>query len=203
MRYNAIATNAALDASDLCYNSFGVRYLFFILVLDGNSNGIIRAVYVKNKSRMLSVAKSYLGDRAEDAVHDVFIKLAEKFENNMEELCDKEAYYFVTIVKNHSTDIVRRDNHLQPFDFDEDESVLIDEKSPESIVVSKDEREQILNLIDRLKPDYREALEYKYLLDYSNQEIAQELNVSPSVVSTRINRARTELKRLMEKEALP
>lgn len=173
--------------------------MFIVLVLDENDNRIIQTIYIKNKKRLLNVAKSYLGHGAEDAVHDAFIKLIEKYDGKIEELCDKEDYFFVTIVKNHSIDIIRSEKHVELFDFEENESILIDENGPEQIVESSDEERRILGLVDRLKPDYRQVLEYKYILEYTNTEIAQELSLSLSVISTRINRARNELKLLMER----
>jgi len=41
-------------------------------------------------------------ERGEDAVHDVFVKLIEKFENNPEDLRDKPGQYWVIMVRNHS-----------------------------------------------------------------------------------------------------
>ena len=174
--------------------------MFIVLVLDEEGNSIIQVLYTKNKARLVNVAKSYLGSRGEDAVHDAFIKLIEKYDGRIQELCDKEDYFFVTIVKNHAIDIIRKEKNIQAFEFDEAESVLVvNEDDPAVAFDNSEALECILALVERLKSDYREVLECKYLLDMTNVEIAGKLGVSQSVVSTRINRARNELKILMER----
>jgi len=174
--------------------------MFIVLVLNEEDNSIIQVLYTKNKARLLNVAKSYLGSRGEDAVHDAFIKLIEKYDGRIHELCDKEDYFFVTIVKNHSIDIIRREKNIQTFELEETESVLIaSEGNPEVSFDNSEAFERMLALVDRLKPDYREVLECKLLLELTNAEIAGKLGVSQSVISTRINRARNELKILMER----
>jgi len=174
--------------------------MFLVLVLSEKDNSIIQVLYAKNKARLLNVAKSYLGSRGEDAVHDAFIKLIEKYDGRIHELCDKEDYFFVTIVKNHSIDIIRKENNIQAFNFAETESVLIaSEGNPEVAFNNSEAFERMLELVERLKPDYREVLECKLLLELTNAEIAEKLGVSRSVISTRINRARNELKILMER----
>lgn len=172
-----------------------------ILILSDIDNNIIYAIYTKNKRRLLWVASSYLGDRAEDAVHDVFVKLAERYENKIEELCDKPDYFFVTIVKNHAIDVLRREKRIEVVDIDDDDSVFVDQmKSPEQQSLAKDDIGRLMDYLDQLKSSYREVLEYRYLLGYSNQEIAKVLKVSPSVVSTRIQRALGQLKERFEQE---
>ena len=44
----------------------------------------------------------------------------------------------------------------------------------------------------------REIIEYKYILDYSNKEIAVELNISQSAVSSRLDRAKKVLRSKLE-----
>lgn len=172
-----------------------------ILILSDSDNDIIYAIYTKHKKRLLYVAKSYLGDRAEDAVHDVFIILAEKFEKRIEELCDKQDYFFVTILKNRAIDILRKERNVEFEGIDSEESIFDDQrKRPEQIIVGQEDIARLVAYLDQLKPKYREVLEYKYLLGFSNNEIAEIMGISPSVVSTRAQRALNQLKERFEQE---
>lgn len=172
-----------------------------LLILSDAEQEVLYAVYTKNKKRLLWVASSYLGDRAEDAVHDVFLKLARKYENKMGELCDKPDYFFVTIVKNHAIDVLRRENRERMTGIDREDIVFVDEqKDPEQQSIARDEVARMMTYLDQLKPAYRQVLEYRYLLGYSNREIAEALQVSPSVVSTRLQRALGQLKERFERE---
>lgn len=54
--------------------------MFLMLILDGGQN-IIAAIYGKHYRRMLYVASNILGQaRGEEALHDVFVKLVEKYQ---------------------------------------------------------------------------------------------------------------------------
>ena len=88
--------------------------LVFISVLDSDGErAFIEALYNSLDKRLLYVASSYLGkEKGEEAVQDVFVKLIEKFQKNIYELGDKQAYYFVTIVKNHCIDILRKEGRM-------------------------------------------------------------------------------------------
>lgn len=172
-----------------------------ILILSEGDQKIIYTIYTRNKRRLLNVAKSYLGDRAEDVVHDTIISLAEKYENKMEELCVKQDYFFVTLVKNRSIDILRKEKRTNISELDGNESIFIEEnKEPEPRLLLQDDIDRLVSYLDCLKPHYREVLEYKYILDYSQKEIAEILQISESSVSTRIGRALKQLKERFEKE---
>lgn len=173
--------------------------LLFLMTLSDHDGEILFGIYSRLKYRLLYTAHSYVGDRAEDIVHDVFVKLSEKFEKNMGQLCDKQDYYFVTIVKNHAIDLLRREGRVPLVELED--TVFQDLKQePDHQVLAKDEGARLRAFLEQLRPMYREVLEYKYLLGYGNQEIAELLQVSPSVVSTRIQRALGQLKKRFEEE---
>lgn len=175
--------------------------IVLLLNLSDGEHEILYTIYARTKRRLLYVATSYLGDRAEDAIHDVFIQLAEKYENKMAELCDKQDYYFVTIVKNYAIDLLRKESRVEMVDIDEEESVFADEcTEPDRQAMAQDQVDRLMAHLDRLKPSYRQVLEYKYLLGYSNGEIAEKLGVSPSVVSTRLQRALKQMRERFEQE---
>lgn len=177
--------------------------LLMFLLASGSGNDCFTALYERLKRKLLYTAKLYLKDRAEDAVHDVFQKLWIKYENNLEELCDKPDAFFVTITKNHCIDILRKEKHFQYKDVEEgmEDTVFLDKTpSPEAKVVVKDEVKRLRHHLEHLKPMYREMLEYKYLLSYSNTEIAEELGISASLVSTRLERALKQMRERFEEE---
>ena len=62
--------------------------------------------------------------------------------------------------------------------------------------------QEIVALFTRLPETYRVTLEMKFLLQYTDHEIAQHLGISETAVSTRVNRGRTLLRELAIKEGL-
>lgn len=166
--------------------------LLFILDEDQNT---ISAVYEKNYRRMLYVSSQMLGhERGEEALHDVFVRLMDKYEKNISELRDKPALFFVIVVRNHAVNLLRSER-LEYMPLDE-ETVFVGDF--EDQVIENDSEEELVRLIRSLNPLMREVLEYKYILGYSNKEIAEELKTTQTVVSSRIDRAKNALRKKLE-----
>ena len=173
-----------------------------MLLLIVNEDGSVFAViYERHRGRMLYACADILGpSRAEEALHDVFLHLIERYQGDFSELLDKPAVFFVVAARNHSLNLLRREHGA--LSLPEDESVFREDGDPETAVMEKEDEDALVGLIRALKPAMRQVLEYKYILGYTNKEIAQALGVSESVVSSRLTRARKELKKRLEaKEA--
>ena len=59
---------------------------------------------------------------------------------------------------------------------------------------------ELVSLFSRLPETYRATLEMKFLLQYTDREIAKHLDISETAVSTRINRGRSLLRDLVKKD---
>ena len=178
--------------------------MIFILTISDDGRSIICKIYEKHHKRMLYTAAQILGkDRAEEAVHDVFVKLIEKFENNSKEYGDKPGQYFVITVRNHSLNILKRER-IEFLSLEEDQAgddiFQSDDAGPEETLLGDEAIERLAALIQRLTPAARQVLEYRFIEGYSNIEIAKILGISQSAVSTRIDKARKRLKELLESE---
>jgi len=153
---------------------------------------------------MLYTAAQILGkDRCEDAVHDVFIKIVDKYNENQQNLGDKPGQYFVLMVRNHSLNILKKEKlTLLPLEneFIEGEIFQSSTLSPEDSLVEGEAIDNLVSLIQQLTPATRQVMEYKYIDGYSNTEIADLLGVSQSAVSTRIDKAKKKLRELLESE---
>lgn len=170
--------------------------MIVLMVLNDSGSYLIREIYENYKARLLVIARSYLGDRAEDAVHDAFVKLIEKYEGNFQELWEMPSSYFVAVVKNRSIDILRRERREIPID-DGTESLFTAE-GPETAALQSDELERLTSLLKNLKPQYRQVLERKYIVDQTYDEIGADLSISAQGVYRLVKKAKDELKDLME-----
>jgi RNA polymerase sigma-70 factor (ECF subfamily) len=153
---------------------------------------------------MLYTATQILGkDSGEEAVHDIFVKLIEKFKNNEAFLGDKPAQYFVIIARNHSLNLLAKNG---AYNLPLEEEFLIDAKaqpiahSPEDRFFDKEAIEILASHIRSFPPAMRQILELRFIEGYSNTEIADMLGKSQTAVSTSINKARKRLKELLERE---
>ena len=172
--------------------------MIIILTISDEGRNIISHIYDKHHKRMLYIATQLLGSaRGEDAVHDIIVKLLEKFENNAEELVDKPALFFVVLVRNHSLNLLKKVNfELVEFDDEimKDDDIFQSGTNPEDILLEQDAFERLVALIRLLKTDTRQILENKYILGYTNKDIAHMMGISQTAVSTRIDKAKKKLR---------
>jgi len=103
-------------------------------------------------------------------------------------------------VRNHSLNILRKEK-IETIELDE-ELIFSDEPLVDEQVISQDEQDQLVHLIRSLNPVMREMLEYKYILGYSNKDIAEELGISQTAVSSRIERAKKALRKKLEERGV-
>lgn len=182
----------------------GVFILIFLLVISDDGRNIIYEVYKKHHKRMLFIAAQILGkEHCEEAVHDVFANIIEK-NKNIEELGDKPARYFVIIVRNHSLNLLKKEK-LELISIEEnfnDDIFQSSEDGPEDALLSGEAVDNLVSLIQRLTPATRQVLEYRYIQGYSNMEIAGILGISQTAVSTRIDKAKKRLKKLIESDGI-
>ena len=180
--------------------------MLFLLILSDDGQNIISGIYSKYHRRMLYTAIQLLGkNRGEEAVHDVFVKIMEIIEKKADYFGDKPGQYFVVMVRNHSLNILKKERaEYLPLDegFPESDRDMFQTpvKDPEGALVEEEAVERLVSLIRQLTPATRQVMEYKYIEEYSNIEIADILGISQSAVSTRINKARKQLKELLEGE---
>ena len=174
---------------------------------DTRNYSALEEIYNKHKKHMLYIATKILGsERAEDAVHDVFVNLIENFGENDKTLKDKPRQYFIKMTRNHSLNIRMREQAREPEtvsledDIIEYDASLLLSTTPEEDFLNKESVESLAVLVRKLAPSMRKALEYKYMDGYSNSEIAETLSISQSAVSTRLNKARVRLNELIESE---
>jgi len=139
-------------------------------------------------------------ERGEEAVHDVFARIIEKYDKNKFDLGDKPGQYFVIMIRNHSINILRKEKmETIPLDDDfvENISHQTEKLNPEEALIENEATENLAKLIRQLTPATRQVLEYRFIEGYSNIEIAKMLGISQSAVSTRIDKAKKRLKELM------
>ena len=174
--------------------------MYLLLILDEDQN-IIAAIYEKHYKRMLYTSTKILGNaKGEEALHDSFVKLIERYEKNISILRDKPALFFVIVVRNHSLNILRKESSDDVAL--EDELIFSDEADLEERIIASDTEAALVGLIKSLNPTMREILEYKYILEYSNKEIAEILGLTQTAVSSRIDRAKNALKKKIEERGL-
>lgn len=145
--------------------------------------------------KLYQVAHSILHAQplAEEAVQSSWVKVIQNFEKIKSISWDKTEGYLVSIVKNTSLTMLKKERHTDPFPDDW--------AAPTVSPPPTDEFGRLVALVRGMPERYRALLELKFVLEWSNQEIAQKTGLSESTVATRIARGRALLiSKLREEE---
>ena len=162
-----------------------------------------------NIARMMAVAIRILKDisLAEDAVQQAFGKVHEKYDT-FEGRADL-ATWIHRITVNEALMILRRTRRLNETSIDDllpefDQSGCRiattpgDASTPEQELQSRQTRNVVKAMIDKLPTQYRIVLVLRDIEDMTTDEVAVALDISVANVKTRLHRARSALKRLLE-----
>jgi len=147
-------------------------------------------IWSEIQDKLKSFVIRYTKDKAlaEDIIHDVFLKVHAKVGQLKEP--EKLIGWIFQITRNTIADSFRaRGKGLSSFDIDWEE-----ETKPLNDCVSA----CLQNMMTTLPEKYRYALELIDLENFSQLELAKELNISYSGAKSRVQRARKMLKEKME-----
>ena len=153
---------------------------FFLSALESEEDRRrFRAVYEQYHGRLERVALGILKDQrdAEDAIQNAFFQVVRHFEK---------------IYQNEARMILRKKERAVPL---EESWEAVDARAGD---VS--DYTALVELFASLPETYRQVLEMKALLGYTDREIARKLGISETAVSTRASRGRALLREILEKE---
>ena len=150
-------------------------------------------LYQANHRQMFRLAVQILGPgpKAEDAVHDAFVKLIRHFDQLWDKPEDRLSGWLSVVVKNAALDILRKEQRETGLDAGEWEP---------AVPADEGEFHALVSLIRGMPEDYRRVLELRFVAEWSLAEIAQELNLTEGAVKTRIFRGRKLLLKQLRKE---
>ena len=146
----------------------------------------IARLYELYSEDVFRLALSYLHNRqdAEDVCQSVFLKMI-GYKNKLEP--GKEKSWLLTCSANACK------NHLKSF-WRKNVGEL-----DQTISFSDETDKEIWNALHDLAPKYRIVIHLYYYEGYSQDEIANILNISRTAVQTRMSRARNQLKEVLQK----
>ena len=164
--------------------------LYMTLLEDERDIPSFRRLYRTHHDRMMRMALRFFPKdqkAAEDAVHESFLKIIENFPKISEISWEELGPYVVTIVKNVSLNMLKKQKRL----------VLTDDWAAfEGAEEPSDGFGRLVALIRAMPETYRAVLEMLFVLEMEYREIAKVLGISESAVANRVSRGR---KLLIEK----
>jgi RNA polymerase sigma factor (sigma-70 family) len=137
-------------------------------------------------------------DDAEDLTIEAFGRAFKKLEQYTPD------YAFSTwlfkIASNNAIDFLRKKKQKQAYSIDtkaentegsdHSQNILANVPDPEEAYIKKQKIESIRNLVDNLKPKYKEMIELFYFQELSHEEISQKLGLPIGTIKAQLFRAR-------------
>lgn len=166
--------------------------LLYLTAIDSDeSKDKFEVLYLKYRKQMKRIAYRILGDEhlAEDAVHNAFIKIISNLEKFNEIDCQQTRNLIVIIIRSVSIDMYRKRN--KEFENTDTSERELSVKTDFSAVEVSD----ILKGIEALPQIYRDVLLLKIEYGYTDREIANLLGIKVDTVSKRLERARKQLEK--------
>ena len=155
--------------------------------------------YSKYKNRLYSIALSKLHNEAdaEDAVQEVFSRIADKPKRFFSISPESRISYIDVIVRNIAIDMFNLKNKI-PIEQLEEYELKDETISLEDGLFEKISRNEILMFIDTLPPLQQNVLILHCFYDLSIDETAQRLNISLDAALQRLKLARKAIKMFVD-----
>ena len=148
-----------------------------------------RKIYTKYHRQLYSVALKYLRnkERAEDAVHDIFLKLWNN-RTNLESSGSLRGFLF-TAVKNHVLNIISRQKRKLRADIELTYEKKIDSTETENVIILSKYRECYRTAVEQLPEKRRKIFELRINEGLTNREIAEYMDISIHTVKSQYYKA--------------
>lgn len=131
------------------------------------------------------------GPRAEDAVHDAFVKFIRSYERLRDRSDSQLERWLMSVVRTTALDMLRRERR---------EMELAPQLLEPALPPDQGGFEALVTLIRRLPEEYRQVLELRFAAEWSLAEIAEELSLPEGTVKSRIFRGRRLLMDALREE---
>jgi RNA polymerase sigma-70 factor, ECF subfamily len=166
------------------------------LVLDlkaGNKAAVAR-LYDAYSGALFGIIRRIVDSEilAEEALQDTFLKIW----NNIESYDANKGTFFTwmrRIAHNTSIDLLRQGNRQPQGQSLEGNEGALDARYQSNIPV---DNIGLQTIIEKLRPEYQEIIELLYFQGYTQQEVADELNLPLGTVKTRSRAALNDLRKL-------
>lgn len=165
---------------------------------------IISEYFQKNKLRLYAEARKYFSTQedVEDIVYESLVRIMDHMEKFRSLLPQERIQYGRAIVRNLSYTCLKRRSYFtfEPFE-DVDMYLAIEESQlPDNIVFRQIQLDKIRQIWAEMPVEDRLLLEQKYVLDWSDKELASKLGIQSQSVRMRLTRAKRKIILLMKEQ---
>lgn len=159
--------------------------------------------YEKYKDRFYAIAFEHLHNvqDSEDAIQEVFLRIANKPEKFFSCSDDERIYYASAIVRNVSIDMFNKKSNHPVADISENIMFQAEPELLENSLLQKVSHNELLDFINNLPELQRNVLVLTCLSELSISETAETLKISKAAVNQRLYLARKSIKSFIERKS--
>ena len=165
---------------------------------------IILAYFQKNKLLLYAEARKYFSNQedVEDIVYESLVRIMDHMEKFRSLLPQERIQYGRAIVRNLSYIQLKRQSRFTMVPFEDVDTYLVVEENqlPENVVFTKTRLAQIRQIWVQMPVEDRLLLEQKYVLDWSDKDLAAILGIKPQSVRMRLTRAKRNIIQLLKEQ---
>ena len=156
-------------------------------------------LYERYKGLVYSICFNVLHDEndALEASNDTFVKI-DRFYNTLRDK-SKEKNWIAHIATNCALTYRTKIYKIKEAEVEELPEIVRSEesKNPETIVISKEMRDELFRAIKQMPPAYSELFVLAYYYEFTTGEIAAMLDLNIATVQKRLQRGRMKLKEIL------
>lgn len=171
--------------------------MIILAIEDDNSRDFLLRLYEKSKDRMKAEAMRYLDSDAdaEDVVSEAVIKLVDKIDLLQQLAENRRVPYAVATARHLALRLLEIRKQLPSADYDDLEHIIPEPESndPEEQLLQEQRNRRLRELLSAVPLEERLLLEKKYILLWSDSEIAEQLGIKVDSVRMRYTRAKRKL----------
>lgn len=170
----------------------------FIALLQKKDKRAFEELYDSYSAVLLGIAFKITKDEdlADDVLQEAFIKIWK----NIETYDPQKATIFtwmLNITRNTAIDCIRKKSYQLNIQIDSDKVSIVDQAANDSININTI---GVRELINGLKPEYKEVIDAVYFGDLTHEEASEKLALPLGTLKTRVRNALKELKTIFRKE---
>ena len=185
-------------------------FLTLIAAFDPVNGDLFNHLYYKYSKNLYMIVMEIVknNEDTEDIIQDTYRKVYMNIKR-FHGLDDESTIKLLTVYsRNTATDFIRKQSNKKiteslEYEYDGEEKTQdISDTSnlPDDVFIKKELILSLVSNIDNLSEPLRHTILLKYKYEMSNKEISKVLCISETAVSSRLNRARIALRKMMEVE---
>lgn len=173
-----------------------------LAIRDDDDRAYMTRLFVKYQRLMYRTIHDILGDKwaTEDVLQTTLLRLIDHLDTLRRLEPEGLAGYIAAACRHTAYNAVRDSSRHPWLPLDGEPEVPDERQEAEDRVLRRLELDALAQVWPRLDENTRWLLEARYILDYSDGELARELGVKPDSVRMALTRARRKARRLMESQ---